>query len=278
MNNDYNTGWTILHRFLECVIDPVLHAQVPLSNFSHEQLYRHVYGLCLRPQFRRQLASDFTATIERLLKAQHAALANCANSTDFLGQFAQVLKHDIWASMIVRDVFVYFEKVQSRFDGVSAKQDLRLAFLSAVKFIVIDPFELTLFDLLRRVDASSIASGDMDFIPFMLHDLVTVSPDYMALNIPLFEKYLRNVGRPSNYIELQIKFAKMEAIQDTQTIRQSWNESGVGGGGGDSASGEAWGIFKETLRKRTECEVDDDDTHVESAGIVNTTKKRLTVD
>ncbi|ORY38860.1 hypothetical protein BCR33DRAFT_720523 [Rhizoclosmatium globosum] len=106
-STDYAATWSDLERFLSCAIDPDLHAAVPLSNFSHETLYRHVYRLCLRPQHRRRLALDFSSAIAALLEVQRTSLG-AASDESWLACFAARIHHAVWAAAIVRDVFVYF--------------------------------------------------------------------------------------------------------------------------------------------------------------------------
>ncbi|KAJ3131005.1 hypothetical protein HK100_007005 [Physocladia obscura] len=108
-----------------------------------------------------------------------------------------------------------------------------------------------------------IVSIEKEIITKLLLDLLTISPDYMALNIPLYELLVPNKEIPRNYIDLQLKFGKMETKYDIQQLRMQLNsnvnDNSVSNIAHDKIVTSAWGIFKDTLRKRGECELREDD-------------------
>ncbi|KAJ3028748.1 UNVERIFIED_CONTAM: hypothetical protein HDU68_000946 [Siphonaria sp. JEL0065] len=274
----YESTWASLRHFLRCVVSPKQHGQNPLRTFSHEVLYRNVYSLCLRPPFRRRLAADFTAEIEALLSVEARILSESPLTFD-LALLAKTLKHEIWAATIIRDVFVYFEKAQSRSEAetfANNKQDLRLAFLSAVKSILIDPLELLLFDALKN---TVVTSETMPPLTDLLKDLLLLDADCIALNIPLFHTLLPDSAvLPVNFVDLQIKSARLQALSDIAFLRgrqlstassvyreklTQRSEAFLVSIDMHTKSSEAWGLFKDTLRKRTECEDGDDDDGID---------------
>ncbi|KAI8618108.1 hypothetical protein BC830DRAFT_1166438 [Chytriomyces sp. MP71] len=290
----YEEQWAQLSHFLECVMDAERHAQVPLHRFSHETLYRSVYQLCLRPSTKQRLRSDFVAAVESLLLRQRSALAaalgisgvgaNYANPNDantgdapelvnsdawstvrlglFFRRFEAFTAHSVWAASVVRDIFSYFEKAQCRLDTADATANIRALIFSAIKTIVIDPYEPKLFELFALITEST-ENG--------------FSKDYMSLNVPLYVRLHPNVPRPYNFFDLQVKYNRMQAMQDISKIRAEYIFNGTlvlnpalqqhqMHQSGDSIM-DAWALFKNTLRprKRGGCEDEEEGDIIDSA-------------
>ncbi|KAJ3405112.1 hypothetical protein CcCBS67573_g01088 [Chytriomyces confervae] len=231
--------WLQLKDFLECVMDVDSPSETPLAELSFETLYRHVHHLCLRPSSKAQLRSDFVDTLEVLLTRQAQSLQP-EQFELFITRFAEIVNRSVWASSVVRDVFLYFERIQSRGDTMSATVNIRALVLSAVKTIIIDPQRSTLFEALGAMQLTQpeyVPLGSEN-LRLLLSNLLAINPDYMSLNIPLYDQLLPLHPKPENFMLLQAEFARAEALHDISQIRAFSMEP---------ATNELWGVYKDIV-------------------------------
>ncbi|KAJ3229702.1 hypothetical protein HDU81_005168 [Chytriomyces hyalinus] len=133
---------------------------------------------------------------------------------------------------------------------MSATVNVRTLILSAVKTIIIDPQRSTLFELLGAMQLAQpeYAPLGSENLQSLLSNLLTINPDYMSLNIPLYEQLLPLHPKPQNFTLLQAEFARAETLHDISQIRAFSSEPN-----------EPWGVYKDIVssKKRGSLEASD---------------------
>ncbi|KAJ3412118.1 CDK2-associated and cullin domain-containing protein 1 [Chytridiales sp. JEL 0842] len=224
----YSSHWPSLARFIEVVFSPEKEAVTPLNSFSHEELYRIVYNICLKGNLKKRLYNDLISSVSTWLDLQSESLKHMEHDPlQWFNWFCALMVHNIRARGVVKDIFVYLERSLTRSDP-SKSIDIHKTILDLIKLHVIDAVGIHLFQIFHLVSNGSI-QVDQDTLSTLCFNLYTVHSDCIAFNPTLFTKLLPNVTIPQNFNDLQAQYARLATAKDMNQIRvemSSWRRAG----------------------------------------------------
>ncbi|KAI9338268.1 hypothetical protein DFJ73DRAFT_848092 [Zopfochytrium polystomum] len=252
----YNETWPPLAAFVETALDPDKQSVQPLSLFSHEDLYRRVYKLCLRNGLKQKLREDLFALAAGIVERQALRLMEQPSPLQWFFVFGSLILNAVRASRTIRDVFAYFENSSARVP-LTKVIDLRATVLEIVKEKLVDPFQVQIFSVLRSYATREIRTPPNEMAEF-LNALCAVSPDSVVLNPSLFYELAPNPSWSGNMQALYSRYLRLEA--DMSLLQTQTNNGDVQNGthGGVNAAGVG--------RKRGNAEAFHDDFGADQLG------------